>query len=702
VNKIIKYILVELVVLVILSVAWFKSISTQATSNNLIQNPSVESVNSSNSNLPDQWYKDFYGNNNRVFTYPVPGQDGNKAVKVEIKKYGSGDAKWAFNDVPVNGNQKYEFSDYYSSNTTSYLIVRFLMKSGAYRYVDVATVNPSNSWTQEKVDIVAPKNAVSMTMYHLIKSVGWLTTDNYSLSSVSNIFPTPTIIVISDPGNTPTPSPTDTPTTNPTPTTTNTPTDVPTNTPTPTSEPTTAPTNIPTDTPAPTSAPTDTPTVTPNPSPTDTPAPTTQPTVQPTVVPTDTPIPTDTTTPSPSPATIPTDTPTLTPTPTQGPVNNLGLISNGDFESANSSNSNLPTNWLQGNWGTNTATFTYPVAGDNSQRAVKVDVTALTDGDAKWYFNEINVTPNTVYTYSDNYISNITTRIVAQFKLTDGTYAYQEMGTANSATNWQSVSQNVTTPANAVSMTIFHLVDKVGNLTIDNATLTQANTNTGNNALPQGMVSLNFDDGWESTFQNGLPIVNGAGYKSTLYIISGYLGDPLYVTGPEVLAAQSKGNEIGAHTKTHPELPLLTPAQIQDEVAGSRLDLINLGATPVNTFSYPYGEYNDAVIAAVKAAGYQSARTALVQDGGFNDKSTNLDLLKTQSVESTTTIADIENWINTAVQTKTWLILVMHQVDNSGDQYSITPANLQTIVNYLKANNVKVVTNSEGVSYLTQ
>ena len=41
-------------------------------------------------------------------------------------------------------------------------------------------------------------------------------------------------------------------------------------------------------------------------------------------------------------------------------------------------------------------------------------MSSYTDGDAKWYFNPVTVTPNTTYTFSDAYRSNRESKLVAQ------------------------------------------------------------------------------------------------------------------------------------------------------------------------------------------------------------------------------------------------------------------------------------------------
>jgi peptidoglycan/xylan/chitin deacetylase (PgdA/CDA1 family) len=214
------------------------------------------------------------------------------------------------------------------------------------------------------------------------------------------------------------------------------------------------------------------------------------------------------------------------------------------------------------------------------------------------------------------------------------------------------------------------------------------------------MISLNFDDGWLSAYNNALPILNKAGLKSTQYIIGEGLSDPYnYVNASQVLTMQSTGHEIGAHSRTHADLIGLSASQLQSEINGSKQDLLEIGVNQVNTFAYPFGDVNSTVETATRNAGFTSARGV---ESGFNTKDTNPYILKSRSLENTTSITTIKSWIDAAIQNDTWEILVIHQVVNSGGQYSITPATMQQIVDYLIQKNVRVVTNSEGVQIMSQ
>jgi len=67
-----------------------------------------------------------------------------------------------------------------------------------------------------------------------------------------------------------------------------------------------------------------------------------------------------------------------------------------------------------------------------------------------------------------------------------------------------------------------------------------------------------------------------------------------------------------------------------------------------------------------------------------------------------TTVADVKAQIDEALSTRQWLILVFHQIENNGEQYSTTPQNLTQIANYITQKNIKTVTASQGVALMAQ
>src|SRR5258706_6437730 len=152
---------------------------------NFVPNPTLETP-SPNPAFPQSWLKGGSGTDARILTYPVAVHNSARAAKTEITSYTSGDAKWYFTSAAASSGQQYIFSDYSISNTTSYVTMRYLLQDGTYKYQDVMLNIPSHSsWTQYSNGFTVPTYAsavASMTVFHLIKSVGFLTVDDYSLT----------------------------------------------------------------------------------------------------------------------------------------------------------------------------------------------------------------------------------------------------------------------------------------------------------------------------------------------------------------------------------------------------------------------------------------------------------------------------------------------------------------------------------------
>jgi glucose/arabinose dehydrogenase len=155
------------------------------------------------------------------------------------------------------------------------------------------------------------------------------------------------------------------------------------------------------------------------------------------------------------------------------PPPSSNLITNGSFEATGTGGN--PSNWAQGGWGTNTPVFTYPSVGQDGNKAVKIQVTSYTNGDAKWYFDEVPVTAGATYTFSDIYKSTVATELVAQYKI--GTsFSYQFLASLPVAGNWTTLTKNITVPAGATALSVFHLLSSVGTLETDAFSLTSNST----------------------------------------------------------------------------------------------------------------------------------------------------------------------------------------------------------------------------------
>jgi len=211
-------------------------------------------------------------------------------------------------------------------------------------------------------------------------------------------------------------------------------------------------------------------------------------------------------------------------------------------------------------------------------------------------------------------------------------------------------------------------------------------------AQSKGVVSIAFDDGFQSAYNNGMPIINVAGIKATEFIITDSIGKPGYITLDELRALASQGHEIGAHTKTHPRLSNLSPARQYNEIVGSVKQLQKWGFNP-KLFAYPYGDYNSETLDILTGLG-MPARTTYV---GENDRNSPSLLLKCIPVDSKTTVGQLNQEIDQTESDGAWLVILFHRIDE-GNEISFSHEGLQAVINHLIERQTRVVTMSEALS----
>jgi peptidoglycan/xylan/chitin deacetylase (PgdA/CDA1 family) len=103
------------------------------------------------------------------------------------------------------------------------------------------------------------------------------------------------------------------------------------------------------------------------------------------------------------------------------------------------------------------------------------------------------------------------------------------------------------------------------------------------------VVVFTFDDNYPSVLQNAVPIMNQYGYRGTMFVNSGNVGNPLYMSWQQLSVLYNQhGWEIGGHTLHHDNLCILTPEEA-DYVIRADYDSLNAhGFAPVS-FATSFG-----------------------------------------------------------------------------------------------------------------
>lgn len=138
--------------------------------------------------------------------------------------------------------------------------------------------------------------------------------------------------------------------------------------------------------------------------------------------------------------------------------------------------------------------------------------------------------------------------------------------------------------------------------------------------LPRRACVITFDDGYRSVVEHALPVLERFDFPATLYVITGLVGttshlfreqggEPLeHASWEELGKARSAGFELGAHSRTHPELTAIDSDRAAEEIEGSRRDLIeHFGECA--SFAYPHGSHDGRIVELVRRAGFRDAVT---------------------------------------------------------------------------------------------
>ncbi len=97
-----------------------------------------------------------------------------------------------------------------------------------------------------------------------------------------------------------------------------------------------------------------------------------------------------------------------------------------------------------------------------------------------------------------------------------------------------------------------------------------------------------------------------------------------------------QGVTLGPHTQTHPIMTQLTPAQVREEVVGSRRDLRHEIGNVLPIFCYPNGSHDDEVVDVLREEGFRVAFTVL--DGQNNLAKADLLRLKRTNITRKSTL----------------------------------------------------------------
>jgi peptidoglycan/xylan/chitin deacetylase (PgdA/CDA1 family) len=152
--------------------------------------------------------------------------------------------------------------------------------------------------------------------------------------------------------------------------------------------------------------------------------------------------------------------------------------------------------------------------------------------------------------------------------------------------------------------------------------------------LPKRRYVLTDDDGFKDAVE---AISEHIAVAPQLFVntalvggLSSWAGDRPLASWEELRALAAAGAAIGSHARRHDPLAGLPPERLDEELAGSLVELRGQVPSAIPVLAYPHGSHDEHVRAAAARAGYRAAFTT---EMGRNGAGTDVYCLRRVSVK---------------------------------------------------------------------
>jgi len=177
--------------------------------------------------------------------------------------------------------------------------------------------------------------------------------------------------------------------------------------------------------------------------------------------------------------------------------------------------------------------------------------------------------------------------------------------------------------------------------------------------LPESIVVVTFDDGYEDNYKYAFPILKKFGIRATIFVTTGFIEgivdiakrDKTYsglkpLTWTQIVEMNEWGICFGAHTHTHPILTNIPLKDAEDEIVKSKEVLERKLGRTVETFAFPLGQpktFNKAIISLLKKHSFKLACSTI---WGHDNSATDLFSLHRIRIDARDTFEDFIDKVN--------------------------------------------------------
>lgn len=128
-------------------------------------------------------------------------------------------------------------------------------------------------------------------------------------------------------------------------------------------------------------------------------------------------------------------------------------------------------------------------------------------------------------------------------------------------------------------------------------------------ALPGNSILLTFDDGYQDFYTDAYPVLQNMGFRATMFLPTGLVGNPDYLTWDEI-SAMNGPILFANHTWSHANVAV-SNVKMQTEISTADSQLSDHGLNVPKIFAYPYGIDSGQAMTYLNQLGYKAAFTTI-------------------------------------------------------------------------------------------
>lgn len=146
------------------------------------------------------------------------------------------------------------------------------------------------------------------------------------------------------------------------------------------------------------------------------------------------------------------------------------------------------------------------------------------------------------------------------------------------------------------------------------------------------LAALTFDDGYRNIVDHAATLLSSFGWRATVFAVTSYVGRTNQWPGQASFVPEARllswgelgelnraGWEIGAHSRTHPDLTRLDDHRLADEILNSKAILEDRLGQEVTSFAYPMGRFDTRALALVMQHFHVGCTTGMGVSGPTSD-----------------------------------------------------------------------------------